>query len=201
MRKNRIISCMLVALLLLSACNNIPKLDLENKTVSNEEEITTEAPLTDLPITSFEKPFGTYTIPESWFESKELSKDDMFFYLKEGTSIETPTSNISVSMGENKYGKDDFQTFARAIDQQTKMQIGSDITEYSGGGSYTENGYPLITMTVGEGDIRTIQHYIVGDFRHVLVHITDFNDAQIEDVEDAGLEIVNSFKWVDENKE
>jgi|GEM_PF-352205 len=165
---------------------------------SRDERAANTEHISDETFSGFEKDFGSYFIEQGWLESEELSRPGVFFYLKEGTELDKPTSNISVSASENRYSAEEAQLFARAIDQQLREQISSDVAEYFGGGSFTENGYPLITMTIVAADgIRTVQYYIVGDYRFVMVHLTDFNDERILDAEAAALSIVNSFVWAD----
>lgn len=199
---------LLISALLFSACNGSLATDSGSEPGFDRSTLVEDAPSTeatsssqtaetDSSASSFEKSFGTYSIAEDWFESEELSSSDTFFYLKEGVSFDTPTSSISVFMGENKYSINEYQLFARAIDRQLKTQIGSDATEYYGGGSYTDKGYPLIKITFVIDNIRTTQYYIAGDYRFVMVHATDFGDEQIPDVEEASLAIVNSFVWAE----
>ena len=53
------------------------------------------------------KTFGEYCVSKQWIENKEHSTDDMFFYVKEGTEKQRQPDNIAVSIGENKYSKED----------------------------------------------------------------------------------------------
>ena len=144
-----------------------------------------------------EKSFGQYTLPLGWFESKELSQPDYFFYLKEGTSLDRPTSNISVSEGTNRYAADDYYSFAQAIDRQMKGQATEDVIGYSGDGTFTESGIPLIIIRIEDAECVSTQYYLVGDYRFVMVHSTDFHDEAIPEVDDAARSIVESFEWFD----
>ena len=140
--------------------------------------------------------YGTYVVPENWSEAKELSQKNLTFYLQNGTPTDKPTTNISVSEGTNKYAVGDAQSFAKAIDNQLRSQVGSlDLKSYSGNGSFTEKDYPLITMEVETEEMTTIQYYIVGDYRYVMVHLSECHDEAIKDAEKVALSIVNSFEW------
>lgn len=147
--------------------------------------------------TELKKTFGTFTLPQGWLESHELSKENFYFYLKDGTDLQKPTSNISVSYGTNKYGKGEEMDFARAIDQQLKSQVDLETVSYSGVGSSTKQDIPLITMTVEDKEALTVQYYIVGEYRYVMVQMTDFYDEQVPDVQQVALNIVDSFVWAD----
>ena len=52
-------------------------------------------------------------------------------------------------------------------------------------------------MTIKSESVDTIQYYIVGDYRFVMVHATDYHDEAIPDLEEAALAIVNSFEWAE----
>jgi len=145
------------------------------------------------------KTFGTYNIPEDWKESKELSYNKKYFYIKEGTDMSKPTSNISIEMGTNRYPKSNHIEFRQSIQAQLMMQTSDseNISAIEGLGKNTENGDILYVFTIKEEtkNITTRQYYIVGDYKYILVHETDYNDSNIQDVSEVAEKIVNSFKW------
>jgi len=144
------------------------------------------------------KPFGTIVVPASWNESPELSWDGMFFYLKDGTSLDAPTSNISVNMGVNGYSEGEFLSFRDEVYDQLMAQVSaSPGSVLHGMGTQTEKGYILMIFTIENENvgITTRQYYIVGDFRYILVHETDFHDESIPYVTEAARAIVDSFEW------
>ncbi len=144
----------------------------------------------------YNKNFGSYTILDGWIESKEHSTRNKFFYVKKGQEqYETP-NNISVNVGTNKYAENEHEKFKTAILNQLSMQIGNsqDIT-INATGSNTENGYILYTFSVHEPEVETIQYYIVGDYKYVLVHETIFDNDGKNETDNAAKEIINSFKW------
>ena len=142
--------------------------------------------------------FGTYTVSENWSEATELSKRDITFYLQNGTPTNKPTTNISVSVDKNKYSKEEAGGFAQAIDRQLRSQVGSlDLKSYSGNGTFTENDYPLIVMEIETEEMKTTQYYIVGDYRFVMVHLSEYHDESIKNAEEVALNIVNSFEWAE----
>ena len=144
----------------------------------------------------YNKNFGSYTILDGWIENKEHSTRNKFFYVKKGQEqYETP-NNISVNVGTNKYAENEHEKFKTAILNQLSMQIGNsqDIT-INATGSNTENGYILYTFSVHEPEVETIQYYIVGDYKYVLVHETIFDNDGKNETDNAAKEIINSFKW------
>ena len=143
------------------------------------------------------KSFGTYTILDGWKESKPLSNDKKFFYIKDGTNLSKPTTNISVEVGTNKYSKENHMEFRDAIRGQLMIQMttAEEAEGLEANGTNTENGDIMYVFTIKEEQTTTTQYYIVGDYKYMLVHVTDFKDANILDVTDAAMSIVNSFKW------
>lgn len=201
--KKSLLSLAAASLLLLSSCaapaSSTP-VSSSAAALSNQAEseaVSSQAESQAATGGTITKSFGSYNIPANWFESEELSQPNLYFYLREGTTLDVPTSNITVNQGENKYAADEYSDFAKAIDAQLKSQAAQDggVTNYQGSGSYTEKGYPLITMVIETEDIISTQYYIVGDYQFVMVFSSDFHDKNIPDVEQAALEIVNSFEW------
>lgn len=139
--------------------------------------------------------YGSFSIAPGWAQTEELSQGDMLFFLQEGTPLDKPTTNISVSQAANKYSQDDYQSFAKAIDAQIERQITDNVVNYTGAGGFTDQDLPLITITVEEKECLTVQYYIVGDHRFVLVQMTDYYDENIPEPNAVALEIVNSFTW------
>jgi hypothetical protein len=99
-------------------------------------------------------------------------------------------------MAINRYGLDDLQTFANAIMNQLVMQTGGK-QKIDGSGSYTEQNYPLIVLTIQGENATTVQYYIVGDKKHILIQLTDFHKNNITNGEEVAKIIVNSFKWLE----
>ena len=164
---------------------------------TNEVNLQKQEIQTDLAVENlYNKNFGSYTILDGWIENKEHSTRNKFFYVKKGQEqYETP-NNISVNVGTNKYAENEHEKFKTAILNQLSMQIGNsqDIT-INATGSNTENGYILYTFSVHEPEVETIQYYIVGDYKYVLVHETIFDNDGKNETDNAAKEIINSFKW------
>ena len=97
-------------------------------------------------------------------------------------------------MGTNKYSKDDHMSFKTAIQNQLAYQIKGYGATITGSGSTTKEGYIVYSFKIDMGSQITVQHYIVGDYKYVLVHETIW-DGNSSDTDNAAKEIVNSFKW------
>ena len=105
-------------------------------------------------------------------------------------------NNISVNTGTNKYAENEHEKFRTAILNQIAMQVGdSENIKINANGSNTENGYIVYTFSIQEPDVETIQHYIVGDYKYVLVHETIFDNTEKEETDNVAKEIINTFKW------
>lgn len=138
--------------------------------------------------------FGTYTVPAGWSEAEGLSTGEKWFYLRDGTDPSSPTSNISVEYGTNRYPAGQHEAFREAIVSQLAQQSG--ITALNGTGTYTGSGDILYIFTIENNDgTTTIQYYIVGEKKYVLVHATDFHDKSVPDLEDTANRIAYGFEW------
>jgi hypothetical protein len=145
------------------------------------------------------KTFGSFELPGDWVENSSNSRNGKYFYFpRTGGSTNLPT-NISVEMGTNPYSADNPMPFGQAIQRQLIMQTGGK-AKINGGGTFTEQGYPLIYFTIEDIEPQTpqpttIQFYIVGEKKHIFVHVTDFHNERVTNAEDVAKIIVNSFKW------
>ena len=148
----------------------------------------------------FEKDFGTFSIPEGWEESESHSASDRFFYIPEGNDNESYTDNISVSYSTNRYSEDDVMSFKDSIMKQLAKQM-EDYPEAQlyGEGTYTANGYLLLSFTISgfEDDSILNLYYIVGEKKYCEVYMTGKDD--IEETSEAAKMIVDSFVWADED--
>lgn len=142
--------------------------------------------------------FGSYRIPGTWEKSNSHSTRNKYFFInKKDRNVKTP-NNISVEMGTNRYKASDHIMFRQAILRQLGMQMkGTDAT-ITGDGWTTKQGYIVYTFIVesDNGLNYTIQHYIVDDYKYVLVHETIW-DGNREDADNAAKKIVNTFRWKD----
>jgi hypothetical protein len=140
------------------------------------------------------KSFGTYILPDEWIEAEQQSRGEKYFYIRE-TSIGDPLpTNISVEMGTNRYALDEHLIFRRAILEQLIMQA-QNAESVNGSGTYTENDDILYIFTIKEDDVTTVQYYIVGEEKYILIHLTVFDDEETEIGEAAALYIANTFVW------
>lgn len=162
--------------------------DTEPSTEEVEQTATTD--------TTYEKDFGSYTVPKGWIESETMSTQGMYFYISEADEENEQPDNISINVGSNRYAAEEHETFRQAILRQLSMQIGGQSgISLTGSGSTTENGDTLYTFTITEEDtgITTTQYYIVGDYKFCLIQETNFTGA--EQVDTVAQTMVSSFTW------
>ena len=146
-----------------------------------------------------EKTFGTYIVPEGWVEAEPWRRGEKYFYVAQNSVPGgRTTTNISVELGSNPYSQEDHEVFRYAILRQLMMQVRD--AEVSGSGTFTDQGYPLYIFTIEDEKetprVKTVQFYIIGEKKHILVHLTDFyNKNAVDDPQEIALSIVNSFAW------
>ena len=145
--------------------------------------------------TLIETDYGSYVLPDGWYEFDQISTPEKPFYLKEGVSTESVISNISVECGDSKYAKDDHLEFRTALVQQLGTQASAVGMQMTAGGSYTEAGDVLYIFTISNDASSTVQYYVIGDYRYVLIHVTDLMDERIPDVNTIAAAIADSFTW------
>jgi hypothetical protein len=150
---------------------------------------------------TIKKTFGSYELQNDWIENTTYSRNNKYFYVHKSEENENMPTNISIEMGVNRYSVDDPIAFGQAIRRQLIMQTGGK-ARISGGGTYTEQSYPLLTFIVEEieptpPEATTIQLYIVGDNKHILVQVTNFHNGKVTNAEDVAKIIVNSFRWTE----
>lgn len=164
--------------LLLTGCV-LPRRTSINNLVKNDNLIETS--------------YGTFTIPSTWVKRDDHSTANKYFFANRNDNNSIP-NNISVEIGTNRYSKDDHMTFKTAIQNQLVYQVKGSGATINGSGSTTSNGYIVYTFRINMSSQTTVQHYIVGDYKYVLVHETIW-DGNTSDTDNAAKEIVNSFKW------
>jgi len=158
----------------------------EGKEVETSENIVT-------------KSFGTFALPNDWVELTEISRNGKYFYSHSSERNNLPTTNISIEMGTNRYTQDQAQKFSRVIIRQFVMQTGGRTMAINALDTYTEQNYFLFgfTLDIQNPHITTTQYYIVGDRRHILIHLTDFHIENITNAREIARMIANSFKWTE----
>ena len=140
--------------------------------------------------------YGSYTIPSTWEKSISHSTSYKYFFTNKKDRNSRQPNNISVEQGTNKYSKDNHIEFRQAIMRQLLMQTKGYSDTVKGSGGTTKNGYIYYTFIMEGKSQSTIQHYIIGDYKYVLVHETIF-EGDGKDAHDAAKIIVNTFKWKD----
>lgn len=145
--------------------------------------------------TLIETDYGSYILPDGWYEFDQISTPEKPFYLKGGIGVESISSNISVECGKNRYPADAHIQFRTVITQQLAVQASTTGAVLSAVGTYMDAGDNLYIFTISEDDVNTVQYYIVGENRYVLIHVTDWMDERINDINDVAAAIANSFVW------
>lgn len=143
--------------------------------------------------TTFKTNYGTYSIPSTWVKRNDHSTRTKYFFANRSDK-NNPPNNISVELGKNNYKAEDHMLFRTAL----LLQLGNQAKTYgmtlTSNGSNTNNGYVVYTFTLKGTNLTKVQHYIVGNYKYVLVHETIFNGDEA-DTHNAANEIINSFKW------
>jgi hypothetical protein len=161
--------------------------------------IETNADYVEENIILYMKSFGAYSTASGWFESTELSQNDKYYYLKNGQSPGRAVSSVSVESGRHRYTAEDHAVFRDSVYRGLLKQVANDPDAgfLFGDGTNTARGYTLYTFTIEyEGVGRTDRmHYIVGDYKYVLVTETDRHDKNAADISAAAKAITDSFEW------
>jgi hypothetical protein len=174
-----------VAALAVLACLLLSQTEIPENQINGQE---------DRAVTHITKSFGSFSIPEDWTEIMRYSRNEKFFYSHKSERVGTTMTNISIETGSNPYALDDHLTFRYAILRQMLMQAGESV---HGSGTFTKHDDPLYIFTIQnkEPHVTTIQFYIVGEKKHILVHVTDFHNGNITDAEEVAQIITDSFIW------
>ncbi len=139
--------------------------------------------------------FGSFSIPEDWVEISRYSRNDKHFYSHKSEQIGLTMTNISIELGRNPYALEDHLTFRYAILRQLLMQAAG--AEVHGDGTFTKHDDLLYIFTIldKEPPVTTIQYYIIGNKRHILVHVTDFHNGNISNAQEVAQFMVDTFIW------
>ena len=153
------------------------------------------------------KGFGTFSVPDTFVETKKFSTPDKPFYVSQEDEAALASgkfkfvNNISVSKGKNKYTKENHFEFRQAILRQLAFQCSVSGFSISGGGYHSKSGYVVYKFVLSPceellkkrpQEPTTTQYYIVSeDYSYVLVHETARGDAA--DTDAAADMIVETF--------
>ena len=138
--------------------------------------------------------FGKYNIPNNYMLRKDHSTARKYFFVNKKDRTSNRPNNISVEGGTNRYSKDDHMNFKQAIMMQLLSQAKMFNATVNGSGINSKNGNIVYKFVLKGSSQTTIQYYIVGDYKYLLVHETIFDD-NINDVDKAAMYIVNSYVW------
>jgi hypothetical protein len=123
------------------------------------------------------------------------SGNGKYFYSQKSEKLGSGVTNISIEIGSNPYAAADHMIFRYEILRQLLMQAGN--AEVTGSGTFTRHYNPLYIFTIEEKEshVTTIQYYIIGNERHILVHVTDFHNEDITTANEVARLIADSFLW------
>jgi len=140
------------------------------------------------------KSFGSFSIPEDWVEIERYSRNGKYFYSYKSEPVSLNMTNISIEIGSNPYALDDHMIFRYAILRQLLMQARDEV---GGSGTFTKNDDPLYIFTIEDKDknITTVQYYIIGEKKHILIHVTDFHNKNITNAKEVAQFMADSFIW------
>lgn len=137
--------------------------------------------------------FGTYRI-DKLVKQNDHSTANKIFYVLEKDKYKTTPDNVSVEVGTNKYPKEQYLAFKTAIQLQLYSQVGRDATIVGNGLTTTKGNTVLKFIMKKQNDNTEVtQYYIVGDYKYVLVHETNF--SRNPDLNVAVYNIVDTFEW------
>jgi hypothetical protein len=185
--KNRlilVISVLWIIVFILISCATKAQISSEESSEFIGEKIT--------------KAFGSFLIPEDWIEIEMYSKNNKYFYSHKSEQIGSTMTNISIEIGSNPYELDNHPSFRGAILGVLLMQARAMNAEVSP--SYigkTKSDYPIYGFTIEEKNenIMTIQFYICGNKKHIMVYATDFHNGNITNVIEVAQFIAKNFVW------
>jgi hypothetical protein len=156
------------------------------------------------------KEFGSYNIPSDWIEvDKFPGLAWNFWYSPKDENIEAPDwTHINVSFSRNPFKIKEHENFKKAILSQLLWQfIQAESTQKPEITNFTETttlqNYLMFIITIEHYEIKldkkvtSIQYYIVGNEKHVVLYLTVFDEKEILPTINAAEIITNSFEWID----
>jgi hypothetical protein len=139
--------------------------------------------------------YGTFTISDNYMIREDHSTKDKPFFVDKKDEHASRPNNISTNGGTNYYAKGEVLRFKDAITYQMTNQAKAYKAQLNGSGSKTDQGYDVLTFIMTTSTEKTVQYYIVGDYKYFLVHATIFDSKEEDSVIEAAEYIVNSFTW------
>ena len=139
--------------------------------------------------------YGTFTISDNYMIREDHSTKEKPFFVDKKDEHASRPNNISTNGGTNYYSKGEVLKFKDAITYQMTNQAKAYKAQLNGSGSKTEQGYDVLTYSITTSTEKTVQYYIVGDYKYFLVHATIFDSKEEDSVIEAAEYIVNSFTW------
>ena len=139
--------------------------------------------------------YGKFTISDNYMIRYDHSTHDKLFFVDKKDEHSSRPNNISTNGGTNYYSKSEVLRFKEAITYQMTNQAKAYKAQLNGSGSKTDQGYDVLTFIMTTSTEKTVQYYVVGDYKYFLVHATIFDSKEEDSVIEAAEYIVNSFTW------
>ena len=139
--------------------------------------------------------YGSFSINEDYMIRYDHSTHDKLFFVDKKDEHSSRPNNISTNGGTNYYSKSEVLKFKEAITYQMTNQAKAYKAQLNGSGSKTDQGYDVLTFIMTTSTEKTVQYYVVGDYKYFLVHATIFDSKEEDSVLEAAEYIVNSFTW------
>ena len=118
----------------------------------------------------------------------------LFFVDKKDEHASRP-NNISTNGGTNYYSINQVDEFKEAIMRQMAMQAKAYNAVLTSSGTTSNNGYPVLRFNMEGKEQKTIQYYIMGEKKYMLVHVTIFELKEEDKILEEAEYIVNTFTW------
>lgn len=139
--------------------------------------------------------YGSFSISENYMIREDHSTKTKLFFVDKKDEHSSRPNNISTNGGKNYYAKGEVLRFKDAITYQMTNQAKAYKAQLNGSGSKTDQGYDVLTFIMTTSTEKTVQYYVVGDYKYFLVHATIFDSKEEDSVLEAAEYIVNSFTW------
>lgn len=139
--------------------------------------------------------YGSFSINEDCMIRYDHSTHDKLFFVDKKDEHSDRPNNISTNGGTNYYSINQVDEFKEAIMRQMAMQAKAYNAILTSSGTTSNNGYPVLRFNMEGKEQKTIQYYIMGEKKYMLVHVTIFDLKEEDKILEEAEYIVNTFTW------
>ena len=141
--------------------------------------------------------FGTYIVSNDFIKAQGSDLENTYVYCANGDQNKFRPNNVMVRYGTNNYSLAQINDFKDGILRVLNGQLGMSglkPSDVQGSGTYTKNGYPLISLriTMPDGTYQ-VQNYIVRDYSYVYVALWCSDNTKSSVAEEVTSGIIDSF--------